>query len=566
MKSFFAVAATMVFSAAISYAAVLTDASNMTVKLNLVQNIGSTPIDAQSTPANSSMLYVASYASGSVVGVNTTSGAQTPFLTLPASITLANADMQGITFSPDYGDPTKPGYHKFYTYQEETRNSAGGTSMFTVPEVPTPANVDTVREWTANANGLTINNASSRVVWSGATVSNNGHNGGGIRFGTDGYLYFTVGDGGGSGSGYSGSIISSTDGFTGNNNAGNPVLAISNGQDFTNVGGKLFRIDPYVTDASGNPIAGKPNETLKTFGGQNKYFIPNTNPFVGNPNNLAFRSNGSSNPPVTPLPEIFAEGFRNPFKLTIDNRPGGNGSIYEGDVGDHAFEEINKITAGGDYGWPYREGNIIAPGGTKDGSGNVRPGADTSSVPWLQQTTANSGVYNTINPTLLDPLTEFKTRYTTTSLPTSNFDGDGNAIVGGFIYRGSAIPQLTGMYIFGTYQFVVPDSVNPSKADSSGGRLFYFDPNGQIVDPATGLKQIYEFNYLSGFGITQSNNGDIYGFGEDPNGELYVLFGNGDVKLISSVPEPATWFLMSIGAAGLFLARKRVKRNRELEL
>jgi DNA-binding beta-propeller fold protein YncE len=168
-------------------------------------------------------------------------------------------------------------------------------------------------------------------------------------------------------------------------------------------------------------------------------------------------------------------------------------------------------------------------------------------------------VFNTFNPTLLDPLTEFKTRYTTGAVPHSNFDGDGNAIVGGFIYRGSAIPQLTGMYILGSYQFVQPDGATPPNAVSQGGRLFYFDPNGTTVD-ASGMKLLYEFNYAAVFGITPNGNGDIYGFGQDPTGELYVLFGNGDVKEISAVPESASFVLLALGWTLLMGWRRR--RNR----
>lgn len=67
--------------------------------------------------------------------------------------------------------------------------------------------------------------------------------------------------------------------------------------------------------------------------------IPSDNPFVSNPN---------------ALPEIWALGFRNPFRFQFDSV---TGQLYVGDVGESSWEEINLVTKGGNYGWPLAEGN-----------------------------------------------------------------------------------------------------------------------------------------------------------------------------------------------------------------
>jgi glucose/arabinose dehydrogenase len=127
------------------------------------------------------------------------------------------------------------------------------------------------------------------------------HNGGQICFGTDGYLYVPVGDGG-----------RADDTGLGHT----PV--IGNAQDLTNPLGKILRID---VDHPGN---GK------------LYGIPSDNP-----------SSGSA------LPEIYAYGFRNPATASIDSK---SGRLLVGDAGQELFEEADLVLRGGNYGWNLREG------------------------------------------------------------------------------------------------------------------------------------------------------------------------------------------------------------------
>jgi len=139
------------------------------------------------------------------------------------------------------------------------------------------------------------------------------HNGGDLHFGSDGFLYISLGDGGSA------------------NDPGN------RGQDLTTLLGKMLRIDVDNT------------------AGTNNYAIPANNPFVGN---------------STALPEIWAYGLRNPFKFSFD---GSGESLWIADVGQNQIEEINRVgtsVGGGEnYGWRCFEGNSVFS--TADNCGSI---------------------------------------------------------------------------------------------------------------------------------------------------------------------------------------------------
>lgn len=127
------------------------------------------------------------------------------------------------------------------------------------------------------------------------------HDGGGIAFGKDGFLYFSFGDGGASDD------------------------AAHHGQDPNTMFSKVLRIDVD------NPAGGLP------------YGIP-----AGNP----FKAGGGE-------PATFAMGFRNPFRISVDRE---TNEVWVGDVGQNAYEEIDaKVKVGGNYGWPCREGLHDSP-------------------------------------------------------------------------------------------------------------------------------------------------------------------------------------------------------------
>jgi glucose/arabinose dehydrogenase len=166
------------------------------------------------------------------------------------------------------------------------------------------------------------------------------HNGGTVKFGPDGYLYWVMGDGG---------------------MAGDPY---KNAQDLSNLLGKILRIDVDVDNGPG----GRPG-----------YAIPEDNPFAGQvifsteANNLA--QDGSYIPDARP--EIYAYGLRNPWEFSFDRD---TGDLYIADVGQNAWEEINFLPAGSEpganFGWPILEGSNCYPPGAECSAFGVLPVAE----------------------------------------------------------------------------------------------------------------------------------------------------------------------------------------------
>ncbi len=129
------------------------------------------------------------------------------------------------------------------------------------------------------------------------------HNAGHVVFGPDGFLYFSLGDGGGANDGLADDPISHGPG--------------GNGQNIETALGSVLRIDVD----GGSPFA-----------------IPPDNPFVG----------------IAGNDEIYAYGFRNPYRFSFDR--GGTNELFLGDVGQNIFEELDVVVNGGNYGWVIREG------------------------------------------------------------------------------------------------------------------------------------------------------------------------------------------------------------------
>lgn len=246
------------------------------------------------------------------------------------------------------------------------------------------------------------------------------HNGGQIAFGPDGYLYIPLGDGG----------------AAGDEGEGHPP--IGNGQDRTTLLGSILRIDIN----SGDP-----------------YSIPPDNPFADG---------------VSGAPEIYAYGFRNPYRISFDLA--GDGALYAGDVGQNAWEEVDIVTPGGNYGW------------------NIREGAHCYKPPDGCPETGSSG------EPLMPPVIEFKNANQT--------GGPGLVVIGGNIYRGSALPGMVGQYVFGIWS---------ASWDTPSGYILIATPG----DPNGGLWP-YVFPTV---GITPNGQvgAFVLSFGEDAQRELYVL-------------------------------------------
>jgi glucose/arabinose dehydrogenase len=321
----------------------------------------------------------------------------------------------GLAFHPNYNEPASPGFGKLYTYTSEP---VDGPADFTVP-LPDGEffNHQTViTEWTVDLeNPDRVDPTSGRELLRIDEPQFN-HNAGTVAFGPDAMLYISVGDGGGA-----------DDTGPGHGQTGN-------GQNPANVLGAILRVDVNGSNSANG-----------------RYGIPADNPFLGMPD----------------VPdEIYAFGFRNPYRFSFDTE---TGDLIVADVGQNNVEEIDVVTPGGNYGWNLKEGTFrFLPD-----SGQVSD--DLTGLP----------------EGLIDPVAQYD-------------HDEGISITGGFVYRGTAIPELVGKYVFGDFSgaFFVPS-----------GRLFYADlTTGQINEFILGLDD----RELGLF---------VKGFGQDAAGELYLLAG-----------------------------------------
>lgn len=222
------------------------------------------------------------------------------------------------------------------------------------------------------------------------------HNGGDIHFGPDGYLYIGFGDGG----------------------SGNDPE--ENGQDLSEPLGDMVRIDVSQHNDS--------------------FLIPATNPW---------QNNGDT------LPEVWASGLRNPFRWSFDRL---NGDLWIGDVGQNAWEEVDRWpggdNSGPNFGWRCREGFVATPGISDPTCGSA---AD-----------------------YVSPVAAF------------NHTSQGwCSVIGGYVYRGDWYPHHYGHYIFTDY--------------CAGDFLTFSDDTYTDVDT---MLMTGSFGYAA--------------FGEDAAGQLYV--------------------------------------------
>jgi glucose/arabinose dehydrogenase len=216
------------------------------------------------------------------------------------------------------------------------------------------------------------------------------HNGGMVVFGPDGHLWVGTGDGGAAGDRY------------------------QNGQNRQTLLGKMLRLD---------------------VDGGEPYAIPADNPYVGNP---------------LDAPEIWAIGMRNPWRYSFDRA---NGDLWIADVGQNAFEEIDRVPGGSpgglNFGWPIMEGLHCFPAG-----------AQCDQRPYEQ------------------PVAEYGR-------------GGGCSVTGGYVYRGSDYPSLQGLYFFG---------------DFCTGRIWSLDPQDGGRWRMT--EQLQDTIQISSFGEDEA--GEVY--------------------------------------------------------
>jgi glucose/arabinose dehydrogenase len=219
------------------------------------------------------------------------------------------------------------------------------------------------------------------------------HNGGCILFGSDKLLYISLGDGG---------------------SAGDPH---NHSQNLKSYLGKILRID--VQHAA-------PGQS---------YSIPADNAFA------TMRE--------TALPEIFAYGLRNTWRMSFDTQ---TNRLWGGDVGQNAWEEVNIIENGKNYGWKHREGfECYAPSKNCEHKGLTPP---------------------------------------VHAYPQHN---DDKSVTGGYVYRGSTIPKLKGKYVYGDYV---------------SGRIWALDINGEKPNNELIIDTQNPRVHISSF--AEDTNGELY--------------------------------------------------------
>jgi len=403
--------------------------SSIPIDLEIIASGLTAPVDLLPDPQIPDWLYVVDQA-GRILVIYQGQLQAEPFLDLTDRIVqplgiLGSFDVNdydergllGLAFHPDYADADKPGYHKAYTYTSEPIQ---GSADFTIDLPPDQINHQSViTEWQLAAGGLNIDSDSARVLLRIDQPQFN-HNGGKIAFGPDGYLYIALGDGGGA-----------NDTSAGHGDQGN-------GQNINTVHGSILRIDPVAPELT--------PDSRDAVSANGAYRIPWDNYFVG----------------IDGIDEIYAYGFRNPFRFSFDRL---SGMLIVADVGQDHVEEIDIVRKGLNYGWHIKEGDFLFdPEGLNIG------------LPFE-------------NPSLTDPVAQYD-------------HDDGISVIGGHMYYGTQIPQLRALYVFGDFSrgFREPD-----------GRLF-------VADLLTG--QIREL--LVG---NDSHNLKLFvkGLGRDRDGELYIL-------------------------------------------
>ncbi|RYD49826.1 MAG: hypothetical protein EOP85_00870, partial [Verrucomicrobiaceae bacterium] len=251
------------------------------------------------------------------------------------------------------------------------------------------------------------------------------HNLAECNFGPDGYLYIGMGDA-----------------------DGHPDPSDNSQRIDKNFWSCLMRIDVdlepednTVADGTGSDDANLPpnaHPAVVLHDGFPLYEIPADNPFVG-----ATSFNGLPLDSARVRTEFYAVGLRNPWQFTWDAP---NGNLWVADVGYNTKEEVNLVTKGGNYGWVFMEGTLPR-------KGVPPPGATL--VPPVYEYDHGSGPYQ------------------------------GNAVIGGLVYRGGLYASLHGKYIFadhlsGNIWSMTTDGASPVVqriAGESGITCFAMDPS-----------------------------------------------------------------------------------------
>lgn len=347
------------------------------------------PVAVATPPGETNRLFIVEQPGRIVVITNLAAPTRTVFMDISSRILYGGEQgLLGLAFHPDF----KNNGYFFVDY------TTAGTRY------------DRVARYKVSASNPDAGDPSSELVLINQLDEASNHNAGDLHFGPDGYLYISLGDEGDGGDSFQNSQRINKDFFSG-----------------------ILRID--VDKKAGNLL---PNVHAAS---STNYFVPADNPFVG-----ATSFNGIAIADTSKIrTEFWAVGLRNPWRYSFDPL---TGTLWCGDVGQDAREEVDIIVKGGNYGWNFREGTIAY-------SGTPPAGFQRS-----------------------DPVIDYDR-------------SQGYCVTGGVVYRGSRFPELAGAYVFADYgsgktwalRTNGTSSASPQLLTTSAGTsAFGYDPsNGDVL-------------------------------------------------------------------------------------
>lgn len=397
--------------------------------------------------------------------------------------------LQSFAFHPDFATESTPGFGKFYTLHSDANRTTPPTYEFSsnVASQGSSNVLDTVLlEWTvsdpfagsyASAGGL-----SPREVLRLEQPRSN-HNGGLIAFNSAAgaasidraNLYVAIGDGGGS----------------------NDPWNIS--ADPASPYGKILRIDPLDPDGPGG------------------------DPYSATQDNVFAVDNDA-----TTLSEVYAYGLRNPQRFGWDDQ---TGDLFVADIGQNAFEEVNLVVNGGNYGWDAQDGNANPPASD-----------------------------------LIDPIAAYGHGR---DIPFSPGVTGGRAITLGEVVRGSNVAGLDGLLLTGDFPTGTPLYVDVEAgvpAERTGSEAFR---ELVLIDVEGSGAQVELLDLINATriksGLTSTSRADLrWSLGTD--GRVFLLNKrDGVIRELVAVPEPSL-FALILGLSIPYLGTRRRSRASVREL
>ena len=347
------------------------------------------------------------------------------FLDLTAQCAVvSDGGFLGHAFHPEWDQPGSPNRNYFYVFYCFAEPGTVYPTGFTAAQNAYFYDCYLRLSRFTRPDGWAVADPASELVLFNIELYNGSHRGGGMFFGSDGFLYCSIGD----------------------------QFRFTTAQELTtNFEGGVIRID---VDRKGGSISHPPRRLMGVHAGSEGewsgvgYYIPSDNPFL-DPGGGVFE-------------EFWTLGHRAPHRMTLDTA---TQRVWSGEVGWGLREEVNVIEAGANYQWPHREGNLTGPY-------PVPP-----------------------SPLGLDqpPVIDFERI-------------EANAIIGGYVYRGTEHPSLFGRYLCGDYgqQRVWALDYDPGTNTATKEYLLNFTPGS-----------------LCTFG--QDHQGEVYLCGLDSDTPIYKL-------------------------------------------